>query len=75
MIRDNSKEIKLGLNQITKKIGKIQSRILLTIFYYTIVAVTFLYLKISKNNQLETTGYFRETSENQKKLKDYKKQF
>lgn len=75
MITKKYRQIKPKLEATAVKIGEIQAKVFLTLFYYTIVPVAFLYLKAMNKIHHEQTGYFKDMRENQNKIERHKKQF
>ena len=75
MLREKYRKIKPRLDRTAHKIGEVQAKIFLTLFYYTMVPLGFAYLTLSKEIHHEHTGYFKEVIENQKDLESLRKQF
>jgi hypothetical protein len=75
MIREKYRKLKPRLEATAHKIGDIQAKIFLTLFYYTVVPIVFLYLKSMDRIHHEQTGYFRTERENQNEIERHRKQF
>lgn len=75
MLRKKYRKLKSGLDRTAHKIGEIQAKIFLTLFYYSIVPLGFAYLTLSKEIHHEHTGYFKEVPENHKDLESLRRQF
>lgn len=67
--------IREKLSRAAERIKEIQTKIILSITYYTAVAITHYYLKATNKFLHERTGFWQERVRDSKELKDYKKQF
>lgn len=68
-------KFKKKFSKYSKKIARVQTKILLTLFYFTIVSITFLYLQIVRKKLHEKTGFWTPREKIKHDIEEQKKQY